>query len=282
MSETAKASAKAGTRKKGGKRKVVIIFLAVVAVLAVIQLVVLGVLGGIGPLGFIRENRIKNCAGNAAEYDMSLVEPLEDSPLAGKNVCVLGSSVVYGSASQQQAVAEYLAARFGCSITKEAVSGTTLVDNGATSYIQRMKNKLDANADYDLFVCQLSTNDATMKKELGEVSSGTELEDFDTSTVTGALEYIIVYAQSTWDCPVVFFTGSYYDSDAYSSMVERLLELKDKYGIGVLDLWTDEGFNDLSDEERSLYMFDQIHPTKAGYRDWWGPELERQLLEFLD
>ena len=28
-------------------------------------------------------------------------------------------------------------------------------------------------------------------------------------------------------------------------------------------------------------MHDDIHPTKAGYRDWWGPELETQLLAFL-
>lgn len=28
-------------------------------------------------------------------------------------------------------------------------------------------------------------------------------------------------------------------------------------------------------------MNDGIHPTKAGYRDWWGPEQERQLLEYL-
>lgn len=48
-----------------------------------------------------------------------------------------------------------------------------------------------------------------------------------------------------------------------------------------LDIWTDESFNDISTDERDLYMYDNIHPTKAGYRDWWGPELERQLLAFL-
>lgn len=266
---------------KSKRKKVLCGILGTVAVLAVAQTVVLGVMGGIGPFGFIRENRIKNLAGNAAEYDLSLTEPLENSPLQGKNVCVLGSSVVYGAASQQQAIAEYFKARFGCNVTKEAVSGTTLVDSGDSSYIQRLKNNVDPSTSYDLFICQLSTNDATMKKPLGEISSGTELEDFDTSTVTGALEYIIVYAQTNWDCPVVFFTGSHYDSEAYDSMAARLLELKEKYGIWVLDLWDDESFNSISDEERALYMSDKIHPTKAGYRDWWGPELERQLLQYL-
>ena len=104
---------------------------------------------------------------------------------------------------------------------------------------------------------------------------------FDVSTVTGAMEFIITYARAAWGCPVVFFTGSRFDCDAYGAMVGRLYGLREKYGIGVLDLWTGEAFNDLPDDLRTLYMHDRIHPTKAGYRDWWGPELEKQLLAYL-
>ena len=100
--------------------------------------------------------------------------------------------------------------------------------------------------------------------------------------MTGALEYIICYAQQTWGCPVVFFTGSRYDSIAYEAMVERLTELKDKYDICVLDLWHSDTFNALTEEQRKIYMVDNIHPSKAGYRDWWGPELEKQLLAYLN
>ena len=72
-----------------------------------------------------------------------------------------------------------------------------------------------------------------------------------------------------------------FDSEAYAAMVARLLEIQEKWGIGVLDIWTDDVFNDIPEDKRALYMYDKIHPTKAGYRDWWGPELERQLMEFL-
>ena len=34
--------------------------------------------------------------------------------------------------------------------------------------------------------------------------------------------------------------------------------------------------------KKDLYMADRIHPTKAGYRDWWGPEIERQILSSLN
>lgn len=251
-------------------------------VLAIAQILILGILGGIGPLGFIRKNRIKSAPGNLAAFSPAAVQEMENSPLRGKEICVLGSSVVEGAGSMGEAVGEYLSARFGAVLFKEAVGGTTLVESRKNSYVYRLKTKIPKEKDFSLFLCQLSTNDATLKSPLGEISSGRNLDDFNTETVTGALEYIICYARSTWNCPVLFFTGSRYPSPKYQAMVEQLLKLKQKWGIGVLDLWSEDHFNDISSEQRSLYMIDHIHPTKAGYRDWWGPKLERQLLCFLE
>lgn len=234
-----------------------------------------------GPLGGLKDVRMGKMTGNQPEYDFSQIVPLDNSPLAGRNICVLGSSVVYGTESKRNSVGEYLAARFRCNLTKEAVGGTTLADNGPNSYVQRMINNIPKDADFDLFICQLSTNDATKQIALGQISDSRSLEDFDTATVTGAMEYIIGYAQETWKCPVVFFTGSRYDSTDYEAMVNRLLELQAKWEIGVIDLWSSDEFNNISDADRKIYMADGIHPTRAGYRDWWGPEMERQLKEFL-
>lgn len=270
-----------GTKKKSLGKKILIAIVIVLAILTPVQLAVLGWFGGIGPLGFLRDTRMGKMAGNQPEYDFSLITPLEDSPLAGKNICVLGSSVVYGTASQENSVGEYLAARFDCGLTKEAVSGTTLADIGPNSYVQRMLNKIPKDAQFDLFVCQLSTNDASKQIPLGQISDSKAIDDFDTATVTGAMEYIIAYAKETWNCPVVFFTGSRYDSTDYDAMVNRLLELKEKWDIGVLDLWSSDAFNRISNADRKVYMDDGIHPTKAGYRDWWGPEMERQLIDYL-
>ena len=43
------------------------------------------------------------------------------------------------------------------------------------------------------------------------------------------------------------------------------------------DLWNDEEFNSISDEERKLYMADAIHSTQAGYLKWWTPVFEEYL-----
>lgn len=73
------------------------------------------------------------------QYDPANVEALADSPLKGKKIIFLGSSVTFGSNSNEASFVEYLAARDGIVYVKEAVSGTTLVDNGETSYIARMR-----------------------------------------------------------------------------------------------------------------------------------------------
>lgn len=113
-----------------------------------------------------------------------------------------------------------LQARNDTSYIKEAVPGTTLVDNGEQSYIQRMINNISPDEQVDLFVCQLSTNDASAGNPMGEISDSQNLEDFNTGTIIGALEYILTYVKQTWDCPIMFYTGTKYDSEAYGQMVE--------------------------------------------------------------
>lgn len=269
------------TEKGSKKGKILKIAVPTVAALLAVQWTFIGWRYNFGPMKALGEKRLVAMSGNAAEYDFTQLQRMDRSPLDNKTVLFLGSSVTNGASSLHNSLPEYFSLRMGCRSIKEAVDGTTLVDNGAKSYIQRMLNNVSASEQIDLLICQLSTNDASKEMPLGELSAGKSLADFDTGTITGAIEYIICYAQETWGCPTVFYTNARFDSEAYAAMVARLLEIQEKWGIGVLDIWTDDAFNDIPADKRALYMYDKIHPTKAGYRDWWGPELERQLMEFL-
>ena len=231
-----------------------------------------------GPFSKLHNIIASEYPGNAEKYDLEHVEPLLDSPLEGMNIAYLGSSVTYGASSMQISFVEYIAKRNNTTYTKETVSGTTLVAGGRNSYIARME-RMDRAEDFDLFVCQLSTNDATQKKPLGE-PKGANADAYDTKTVCGAIEYIIAYAQKTWDCPVVFYTNAYYESEFYADMVQALHEIAELHEIGVIDLYTDAQFNAVSAEQYELYMADAIHPTKAGYLEWWTPKMEEYLSGF--
>lgn len=229
-----------------------------------------------GPFVKLHDLKTAQLPGNAAAYSVDQAGTVADSPLGGKHIVFLGSSVTYGASAQGVSFADYIAARNGCTITKEAVSGTTLAGGSPNAYIPRLEG-LDREMQVDLFVCQLSTNDATQGKALGSVSDSMNPDDFDTGTVAGAIEYIIAYASRTWGCPVAFYTNPQYDSQEYAAMVELLNCIREKWNITVIDMWGDDGFNDITAEQRALYMADAIHPTKAGYLKWWTPYMERTL-----
>ncbi len=219
--------------------------------------------------------------GNGSEYSIKNTETLLSSPLKGKTGIFLGSSVTYGYGSLGVSFPDFLEKTDGITAVKEAVSGTTLVDNGKKSYVARVKT-IDTEIKADFFVCQLSTNDATKNLPLGEISHSFNMAEFDTSTVTGATEYIIAYAKETWNCPVIFYTQAKYDSESYALMVDMLLTLREKWDITVIDLWNNEEINSITDAERKLYLVDHIHPTKAGYREWWLPEIQKILSDVVD
>jgi hypothetical protein len=222
--------------------------------------------------------------GNSADYDVEKAEVLADSPLKGKTLYFLGSSVTIGYGSGGMAFPHYIAKRNQCTAVVEAVTGTTLMDKNANSYVRRMEagSKFDKNADVDLFICQLSTNDTgggtvDMLNLGGITGPGAGLDAYDKTTITGAMEYIISYARQTWNCPVLFYSCSRRNDPRYAKMVDRLNELAAIWGIGVLDLWNDDDFNNITKEQRKLWLKDETHPTKAGYLEWWTPVVERFL-----
>ncbi len=217
-------------------------------------------------------------SGNLSKYNPDKMDKVPNSPLKGKHFIFLGSSVTKGFAAYGKSFADMIAARTGAVCVKEAVSGTTLADNGGKSYVARLK-ALDKNTPCDVFVCQLSTNDATKKVPLGSVSEGKDLSGFDTKTVCGAIEYIIAYAKQTWNCPVVFYTNPQYASPAYKAMVDVMPKIAAKWDVQVIDLWHDKAVNEKENKKHSC-MNDQIHPTKKGYRVW-TPVFEAALAGVL-
>ena len=192
-----------------------------------------------------------------------------------KNVIFLGSSVTYGN--NGYSFVEMLANRHHLIYIKEAVSGTALADTDAGSYVSRLTTRVDKSFRADLFICQLSTNDAGRNLPHGKISQGFDYSDFDKSTTCGAIEFIIKYVKETWGCPIFFYTGTKYDSPRYKQMVGDLLLIAKKWDIGVIDMWNDEKLNSISDELVAKYMNDPVHPSTEGYFEHWLPFMESML-----
>ena len=151
-------------------------------------------------------------------------------------------------------------------------------------YVSRLLSEGKNIPSLDYVLVQLSTNDASRGNPLGKVSDEPLFADpsvYDRHTILGAIEFIIKYATDRWHCPVGFYTGTKFSSDAYQQMVDALLEVKVKWHIGILDLWNDAEMLSVSPDDYQIYMKDPVHPTLAGYRDWWLPKFEAFLAKEL-
>ena len=186
--------------------------------------------------------------------------------LKGKNILFLGSSVTYGYASDGISFTDIMAEQCGFNCIKEAVSGTTLADIGENSYVSRLK-RLANLPKIDLFVCQLSTNDATRKIPILKIEE--------------AIRFIVSYAKSKFECQIVFYTNTYYEDEAYFEMVELLKKLANELGFFIINLYDDSDMRSVTQADHTLYMKDKIHPTLKGYKEWWTPKFIDFLETFL-
>lgn len=210
--------------------------------------------------------------GNSRKFSLNS-QKTELGLLTGKKVLFLGSSVTFGFGALGESFVDFLWKKDGVEAIKDAENGTTLVEQDVNypgdSYVARFKENLKYEAP-DMLVIQLSTNDAKRNEKLGKISDN---DCFDTKTITGALEYIISNAQKNWKCPILIYTNPYFESNLYSQMVELSHKLVEKYNIEILDFYNNSNFKN----QDKLYMADEIHPTRAGYKEKWLPEFENKL-----
>ena len=222
----------------------------------------------------------------ATGYDYTVAETVEadpSDPLSGQYIIWVGSSVTYGaqSAGHYSMVDAIEDNHPGTVCEKYAISSTTLVNGSEDSYVARLK-RIPKDRTPDLVVVQLSTNDATTGKPFGEIAEGTDPASFDDTTIAGAIETIIAYTQETFGCPVVFYSGTYCQKENYAEMVQLLLDIQEKWGIGVIDMFNNEEMTAVYGTELyDTYMYDEIHPYRIGYVEWWTPVIEEGLIAFL-
>lgn len=222
----------------------------------------------------------------AVGYDYTVsetraVDPAD--PLSGKTILWIGSSVTYGAhaAGHYSMVDAVRDLHPALTCEKYAISATTLVNGSPDSYVARLM-RIPKDRRPDLIVVQLSTNDATTGKPFGTIAEGTALSDFDDSTIAGAIETIIAYARDTFNCPVCFYTGTYCEKENYAGMVQLLLDIQKKWGIGVIDMFNNPEMTALyGTDQYKAYMYDEVHPNRAGYVEWWTPVIDAWLCQYM-
>lgn len=232
-----------------------------------------------------------------------------DSPLKGKHIGYLGSSITVGMKSENIAFPDYIGRRTGSRTIKQAVSGGTLAykqsdaDHDYHENISYLSQLLDQDGPLcnsrngiDLLLVQLSTNDTMMDISLGGLTGDYITISFDYSTVYGAIEAIVSTVYVRWDCPVMFYTNPYIQKEEYShldeaaqkeiyqnlvvkygAMVSALYDIQKKWKFGIIDLWNEPSFKAIDLDLKKYYMADMIHPYKSGYLFWYTLYIQKEM-----
>ena len=217
--------------------------------------------------------------GNAKKYDLNKVKYKGSSAITGRTIVFVGSSFTQGVKSKNQSFPEFIAKRNKCNVIKSGIGGTTVANTGSNSIFARTINLCNTRTAPSALVCQLSANDATKNVPIGNITANDKrnLEDFNTRTTAGAIEYIICYSDQKWGCPVAFFTNIKFNNSRYPQIRNILYQAQKKWGIQVIDLYSGLGRKSVSAKKFRLYMADRLHPTKAGYLKWVTPFFEARL-----
>ena len=299
-------------RKKKGTTKPVNAALKVIGCI----LAVIAILGGTIGLSTYKQlvtvKGLKN-VGNSADYNPDKYSMDPNSPIQGKTLLWLGSSVWQGfGTSESMSPALWMDAMTGTKSIIEVKGGTLLANvnaslggsmadqklDSSTSYYPRLTNHTkDTDPQVDLVVVQLSTNDSKGQCETGTVDPNAfDISAFDGSTTIGSIEQIISYARDTWGAKTLVIGGSYFEDEMtysggqkkeiYLDMIDKCHQRDEKWGdqFEFLDLWHNDVMYEkvkTGDQLWRSYMSDAIHPTKKGYAEWWGPYMIQKLYEVL-
>ncbi len=280
-------------RKRKGKKtrlfaKIIIAFLTITLFFSLFSLTCCS-------LQYLKARGLRN-EGNADIYNPENAPVNENSPIKGKTIFWIGSSVFYGYSAQNKSLGSYVEHMDGAKKVEALKPGATIADiNERSYYHQILEHNRETDPVIDLVVIQLTTNDCKGRTVVGEVSPYYDSSTFDSNTSIGSLEAIACYAMGTWDCPTLLISSPRFtkettmtgmqDIETYEELIEKSHELESKWDfLYFLDLWdNEEMFKDMEigDDRHRLYMADSIHSTKLGFLEWLLPQIRPAIYSII-
>ena len=67
-------------------------------------------------------------------------------------------------------------------------------------------------------------------------------------------------SREKWGCPIMFYTGTFMDSEIYQSMVDSLIEISEKWNFKIIDLWNDF---EMRAYQFFIYSYEKEHPIST-------------------
>ncbi|MDX2737929.1 RICIN domain-containing protein [Streptomyces caniscabiei] len=223
--------------------------------------------------------------------------------LAGSSVYAFGDSIVYGHQYARSFV-NFVAEREGMTLTKYARNGATVGPAPTASGGQILNQvKSASSVAPDFVVFDGGTNDAIEihdlhTYEVGTVSGSQDPATLDPGTYAGALETTISTMRQKWPTAQLVYVAAHKmgsrDWDTQLALREVQLQVAQKWGVAVADVFGDTTLDTRVDAQRVAYTFDGLvggypgsggsgtHPNIAGITDFFVPVLSSELSGLAD
>ena len=226
---------------------------------------------------------------NADETTIDLSN-VESNPLKDKTLCFMGDSIMAATSTGVKGWVGIMSENNpNTNFYNYGHDGYTIAkaeDDWSNRSIQNvLPTILSEHPTSDYIVFQGGANDywgSSHGITLGEISSGYNPNNFDRTTFSGGMEYIINYLYTNFPKTKIVFivTHQVYASNFYQFM-DRAKEICKKWAVPYIDLFDEGNINFQISYMRDRYSrHDETHPTGDGlHPNLDGYEIETPLIE---
>ena len=204
--------------------------------------------------------------------------------LSGKTVAVFGDSIMYGAGSDSKGAVDLLAEKYGMTVAKYCVSGSTMgirtddpqytVDE-AHHIAKQVRNAIAANISPDLIVFNGGTNDIGGGITIGTMSEVYTQPASESYFADGFETVAYLLMKNFVGVPMIYMRAHNMSSRSYTGQIdygELGNKIAEKWGIRTVDMY--KRMNTQLAEYRTAYLADYTHPNEAGYNKYYVPALE--------
>lgn len=218
----------------------------------------------------------------------------------GKNLLVLGDSIMNGSGNGDFGVGEYLAKDMGFTLYKYCIGGARVGFFAGTSWVvDQVKKAVNDGVKPDYIVFDGFTNDCCKSDgenfdvpignmPAGEININNVSTTDDFSTCFSAV--CLALTQNFADAKILFVRPHKMgrrEDEGQRRYGDRAAEICAKYNIAVADIYGSGKMNTFIPELRDKYTFDSYdwgrgdctHPNTLGYEEIYMPFIEGELVK---
>lgn len=213
--------------------------------------------------------------------------------LKGKRILSFGDSIMHGDGNKGVGIADLLSEKYFMTAVDYSKGGSTF---GYVKDREQISNQIltaiKKNETADIILINGGTND-TRKVEAGYISEGFDYGKNGRKEFAQGMEYALGLLQDNYPVtPVLFVRAHNMDQTTEEKEIqygELSVEICEKWGVPVVDMYTDSDFNAHDEAIRTKYTVDtkqcpqgdSIHPNRQGYEEFYLPVMAPKIADII-